>query len=245
MTGVLILGGTGDARRLASLLAGSYRVVSSLAGRVREPLLPPGLVRVGGFGGVGGLVTYLRESEISAVVDATHPFAAQMTRHAVEACELSGVPLVVLQRPGWESVPGDRWVRVPTLADAAAALPSLGQRVFLTTGAQGLGAFAGCRSSWFLIRTVDPPSGEVPPHSEVLLARGPFTFEDELALLREHRIDVVVTKDSGGSATYPKLAAARAQGLPVVLVTRPPLPPVATVPTPEAAHRWLASALPA
>ncbi|SHM89289.1 cobalt-precorrin-6A reductase [Cryptosporangium aurantiacum] len=241
MTGVLILGGTGDARRLASALAGSCRVVSSLAGRVREPLLPPGEVRIGGFGGVAGLVSYLRSEEFDAVVDATHPFAAQMTLHAVAACSRLGVPLLVLQRPGWVSVPGDHWVRVPTLADAAEVLPSLGHRVLLTTGRQGVGVFAGS-DQWFLIRTVDPPSAVLPPHSEVLLARGPFTRADEVALLRSRHIDVVVTKDSGGSATYPKLEAARELGLPVLMVNRPPLPAgVDTVATPEQAMGWLAT----
>lgn len=244
MPRVLILGGTGDARRLAGALEGSYDVVSSLAGRVRAPLLPVGSVRIGGFGGVSGLITYLRSEGIDAVVDATHPFASQMTSHAWAACSAVGVPLVVLQRPAWVEVPGDQWVRVPALADAAAVLPSLGRRVFLTSGAQGLDAFVGCGSLWFLVRCVDPPAAVLPPHSSVLLARGPFTFEDELALLREHAIDVVVTKDSGGSATYPKLAAARSLGLPVVMVTRPALPSgVATVPTPRDAVEWLATIL--
>ena len=241
MPRVLILGGTRDARQLAALLAGSYDVVSSLAGRVREPLLPVGAVRIGGFGGVSGLVSYLRSARITAVVDATHPFAAQMTSHAVLACSSLGIPLVVLQRPEWVEGPGDQWLRVPTLGDAAAVLPSIGRRVFLTSGAQGVGAFSGCGSLWFLVRCVDPPAAVLPPQSEVLLARGPFTYEDELALLRSHRIDVVVTKDSGGSATYPKLAAARSLGLPVVMVSRPALPEGAvTVATPRAAALWVA-----
>ncbi|MFG1920953.1 cobalt-precorrin-6A reductase [Cryptosporangium sp. NPDC048952] len=235
MPRVLILGGTGDARRLAGLLVNSYDVVSSLAGRVRSPLLPPGDVRIGGFGGVAGLAAYL--DGFDAVVDATHPFASQMSSHAAAACSVAGVPLVVLQRPGWEAVPGDHWVRVPTVADVVPVLSW--RRVFLTTGARGLDAFAEC-DQWFLIRVVDPPSAVLPPHSSVLLARGPFTYEDEVALLRSHRIDVIVTKDSGGHATYPKLAAARSLGLPVVMVDRPPLPVgVATVGSPGAAEGWL------
>jgi len=244
VTGVLVLGGTGDARRLASLLVRSFDVVSSLAGRVREPLLPPGRVRVGGFGGVPGLVSYLRAEGIAAVVDATHPFASGMTANAALACAEVGIPLIVVQRPGWEAAPGDHWVRVPSLIDAARVLPQYGRRVFLTTGAQGLDAFAECGDQWFLIRTVDEPTGRLPPHSEVLLARGPFTLADERALLREWRIDVVVTKDSGGAATYPKLEAARERGLPVLMVTRPELPPgLLTVPTADGAHRWLVAAL--
>ncbi|TQS45661.1 cobalt-precorrin-6A reductase [Cryptosporangium phraense] len=241
MPRVLILGGTGDARELAGLLVGRYSVVSSLAGRVREPSRPAGEVRVGGFGGVPGLVSYLRSAGIDAVVDATHPFAAEMTSHAVTACAAAGVPLVVLRRPGWVEGPGDRWLRVPSYADAAAALPSLGTRVLLTIGRQELAPFAGC-AGWFLVRSVDPPSVPLPAHSEVLLSRGPFTREGELALLREHRIEVVVTKDSGGSATYPKLAAARELGLPVVMIDRPAPPPdVTTVLTPTDAAQWLAS----
>ncbi|GAA0257159.1 cobalt-precorrin-6A reductase [Cryptosporangium japonicum] len=236
MSRVLILGGTGDARRLASSLVGAHDVVSSLAGRVRSPLLPPGEVRIGGFGGVAGLAAYL--PGFDAVIDATHPFAARMTAHAVEACARVGVPLAVLRRRGWDEVPGDRWVRVGSLADAAEVLPP-GQRVFLTTGVRGLDVFAGC-DQWFLIRCVDPPSVPLPPRSSVLLARGPFAYADELALLREHAIDVVVTKDSGGSATYPKLEAARTLGLPVLMITRPPVPPSASVvTTPEAAAAWL------
>lgn len=236
MSRVLILGGTGDARRLATLLVGAHDVVSSLAGRVRSPLLPPGEVRIGGFGGVDGLVAYL--PGFDAVIDATHPFAARMTANAVEACERAGVPLAVLRRPGWDEVPGDRWLRVPSPAAAAEALPP-GRRVFLTTGVRDLDAFAAC-DQWFLIRCVDPPSVPLPPRSSVLLARGPFHYADELALLRGHAIDVVVTKDSGGSATYPKLAAARTLGLPVLVITRPPTPPSAyLVGTPEAAADWL------
>ncbi|MFI5958720.1 cobalt-precorrin-6A reductase [Cryptosporangium sp. NPDC051539] len=243
MPRVLILGGTGDARVLAALVAGRYDVVSSLAGRVRSPLLPVGEVRIGGFGGVPGLVSYLRSSGVSAVVDATHPFAAGMTSHAVQACALARVPLLVLRRPGWVEGPGDRWVRVPTHTAAAAALPSLGSRVLLTIGRQELAAFAACVSPWFLVRSVDPPSAELPPHSQVLLSRGPYTLDGELALLREHRIDVVVTKDSGGEATYPKLAAARALHLPVLMISRPPVPAVRSAPTPAEAAEWLASVL--
>lgn len=225
MTGphVLVLGGTSDARRLATLLDGRARITSSLAGRVRQPVLPPGEVRIGGFGGVPGLIEYLRESGTDVIVDATHPFAAQMTAHAAAASRATGVPLVLLRRPGWAVDPG--WTSVPCLAAAAAVLPGLGRRIFLTTGRQDLATFAGLDDLWFLVRSVDPPSGPTPRHMHAVLDRGPFTVEGELALMREHAIDVLVTKDSGGAMTAAKLEAARALDVPVVIVRRPPLPP--------------------
>jgi precorrin-6A/cobalt-precorrin-6A reductase len=242
VTTVLILGGTGEARRLAAALIGRYQVISSLAGRVRSPLLPPGLVRIGGFGGVPGLRSYLASAGIDAVVDATHPFAAQMSFNASAACSSLGVPLVSLRRPAWEPSPGDQWIPVPSVADAARALDSLGSRVLLTTGRQELAAFAGCDRHWFLVRCVNPPIGPRPARCEILLDRGPFTVEGELFLLRAHSIDVLVTKNSGGALTSAKLAAARSLGLPVVMVSRPPSPPsVPAVPSVAAALSWLSA----
>jgi precorrin-6A/cobalt-precorrin-6A reductase len=234
---VLILGGTAEARALAAALVDDgVRVVSSLAGRVRNPALPVGEVRIGGFGGVGGLGSWLVAHDVAAVVDATHPFASAMTSHAVAACAAAGVPLVVLRRPGWPPEPGWRWV--DSLA-AAAALPSLGRRVFLTTGRTGLATFAGVDLE-FVVRCVDPPTGPLPHGARVLLDRGPFTVAGERALLREHRIDVLVTKDSGGSLTSAKLTAAREEGVRVLVVRRPPLPPgVEVVETVEAVRAWL------
>lgn len=243
---VLLLGGTGEARRLAGLLAGrtEYDVVSSLAGRVADPALPAGASRVGGFGGPEGLARWLAEERVGAVIDATHPFAAGITASAVTATAEVGVPLLVLRRPGWTAGPGDDWRRVPSLPAAAAALDRLpsGDRVFLTTGRTGLAAFAGDDRRWFLVRSVDPPEPPVPPRTRVLLARGPFTVDDELGLLRRHAIDVLVTKDSGGPMTAAKLTAARRLGLPVVMVDRPPAPDAPTVATVEEAAAWLAHA---
>ena len=220
---VLVLGGTAEARALArALVDAGVRVVSSLAGRVRDPALPVGEVRIGGFGGASGLAAWVRAHQITAVVDATHPFASTMTAHAVDACAAAGVPLVVLRRPGWSPEPG--WVWADSVPDAAALLPSLGERVFLTTGRTSLAAFAGLDLE-FLVRCVDPPSGPLPHRVQVLLSRGPFTVDGERALLREHAVDVLVTKDSGGSLTSAKLAAARAEGVQVLVVRRPPLPP--------------------
>ncbi|GAA3164836.1 cobalt-precorrin-6A reductase [Blastococcus jejuensis] len=240
MTGrVLVLGGTGEARRLATALVDDgVDVLSSLAGRVADPLLPPGEVRVGGFGGVAGLTAWLRAHPTAAVVDATHPFAAAMTAHAAAACGLTGVPLLRLQRPGWTPRFGDDWRRVDSLAEAATAVAGF-ESVFLTTGRLGLAAFAGLTARC-LVRSVDPPEPPLPPRATVVLARGPFTVSDELALMRQHRVDVVVTKDSGGAMTAAKLTAARELRLPVVLVRRPPLPAgVPTVATVEDALAWL------
>ncbi|MFE8016980.1 cobalt-precorrin-6A reductase [Streptomyces antibioticus] len=240
---VLILGGTTEARRLAELLHGTpgLRVTSSLAGRVAAPRLPPGEVRIGGFGGTEGLTAWLREHAVDVLVDATHPFAGTMSFHAAEAAADAGVPLLALRRSGWVPVPGDRWREVDSLAEAAAALPGLGRRVFLTTGRMGLAAFADLPADlWFLVRSVDAPEPPYPARTEVLLDRGPFTLDGERDLLRRHRIDVVVTKDSGGAATAPKLTAAREAGLPVVVVRRPPAPEgVPVVPTPADAVTWL------
>ncbi|MGX1273598.1 cobalt-precorrin-6A reductase [Streptomyces phaeoluteigriseus] len=225
-THVLVLGGTAEARELAALLADrpGVRVTSSLAGRVSRPGALAGDVRVGGFGGADGLAAWLREHAVDAVVDATHPFASGITANAALAAAAAGRPLVVLRRPGWRPGPGDRWHPVGSLAEAADLLPGVGRRVFLTTGRLGLAAFAHLTGPHFVVRSVEPPDPPMPPDTAVVLARGPFTVTDELALLREHRIDVLVTKDSGGEATAAKLTAARRLGLPVVVVRRPPLP---------------------
>jgi precorrin-6A/cobalt-precorrin-6A reductase len=223
---VLVLGGTTEGRLLAGELVADHEVTVSLAGRVRSPLPLPGEVRVGGFGGVDGLAAWLRGHGTDAVVDATHPFASTMTAHAAAACALTGVPLLRLQRPAWNPGPGDDWRPVPDLPAAASAAAALGERVFLTTGRSGLAVFAPV-DRWFLVRSVDPPEPPVPARMQVLLDRGPFTLDGERALLREHRIDVLVTKNSGGPV--PKLAAARELGVPVVMVQRPALPPGVTV----------------
>jgi precorrin-6A/cobalt-precorrin-6A reductase len=200
---------------------------------VRDPALPVGEVRVGGFGGIDGLAEWVTRHDVAAVVDATHPFASTMTAHAVAACRVTGVPLVVLRRPGWPPDPDWEWAG--SVAGAAAVLPSLGRRVFLTTGRTSLAAFAGLDLD-FLIRCVEPPAAPLPRHATVLLNRGPFTVDGERALMREHRIDVLVSKDSGGPLTSAKLAAARAEGVRVLVVRRPPLPAgVEAVETVEAA----------
>ncbi|MET8009348.1 cobalt-precorrin-6A reductase [Streptomyces sp. NPDC005271] len=239
---VLILGGTTEARRLAAELDGdpALRVTSSLAGRVAEPRLPAGQVRIGGFGGAEGMARWLGEHQVDALIDATHPFAGTISLHAAEAAASTYVPLLALRRPGWVAGPGDRWHSAGSLAEAARLLPALGERVFLTTGRMGLAAFAHLTEPWFLVRSVDAPEPPVPPRMEVILDRGPFTLEGEAELLARHRIDVLVTKDSGGQATAPKLTAAREAGVPVIVIRRPPAPenvPVAE--TPAEAVTWL------
>lgn len=224
---VLILGGTTEARRLATDLAArpGVRVTTSLAGRITRPGALDGEVRVGGFGGAEGLADWLRTHRVDALVDATHPFAESITANAAHAARATEIPAVVLRRPGWRPAPGDRWHDVPCLAAAADALPRLGRRVLLTTGRLGLAAFAHLTDLHFVVRSVEPPGPPLPPDTQVLLARGPFALADERDVLRGHRIEVLVTKDSGGEATAPKLTAARELGLPVVVVRRPELPP--------------------
>jgi precorrin-6A/cobalt-precorrin-6A reductase len=229
--GVLILGGTGEARGLAAALAGSddWRVVSSLAGRVSSPTLPVGEVRIGGFGGPEALAAWLVAEEIQAVVDATHPFAARITASALAAAPAASVPLLLLRRPGWTAGPGEDWLRVPSVPDAASALRGLDGPVLLTTGRGGLTAFAGLPHR-FVVRTVDPPDPPLPRDVELVLARGPYTVAGETDLMRRHAIRVLVTKDSGGDMTAAKLTAARDLGVRVVMVERPDVPGADHVP---------------
>ncbi|MEO7262813.1 MAG: cobalt-precorrin-6A reductase [Jatrophihabitantaceae bacterium] len=283
MARVLILGGTAEARELAAALVGlpGVRPVSSLAGRVADPALPAGEVRIGGFGGAAGLTGWLAAERISAVVDATHPFAATISWSAAQAAATVGIPILALRRPGWTQRPGDDWCRQPSTTAAAAALQGLAraglagedlasdgpageglasdgpapgrlthdgpvpggpiERVFLTIGRTGLAPFAGLDRHWFLIRSIEPPQPPLPSRHQLLLARGPFSVAQEVALMREHRVQALVTKDSGGPLTEAKLVAARELGLPVLLIQRPPLPDVATVLTVKAARDWVAA----
>ncbi|WP_409463289.1 cobalt-precorrin-6A reductase [Amycolatopsis sp. GA6-003] len=237
---VLILGGTAEARDLAAELhERGVAVVSSLAGRVTRPRLPVGEVRIGGFGGVEGLTTWLREHGVRAVVDATHPFAERIGANAFHAAQAAGIPLLRLARPGWQPGDADRWHWADDLEEAAALLPGLGTRVFLTSGRQGLAAFADLDPLWFLIRCVDPPGQPLPRAHEVVLDRGPYRLDGERALMTEHDIDVLVTKDSGGTMTAAKLTAARELGLPVVVVRRPPRPSAAEAADVAAAVEWV------
>ncbi|GAB7144915.1 cobalt-precorrin-6A reductase [Mycobacterium riyadhense] len=240
MTRLLLLGGTAEGRALAKTLHPRVDIISSLAGRVPDPALPVGPVRIGGFGGATGLRQWLTKENIGAVVDATHPFAATITAHAAQVCGELQLPYLVLARPPWET---DNAVVVTSDTEAAETVAQQGySRIFLTTGRSGVNAFADS-DAWFLIRAVTAPDGaSLPRHHQLVLSRGPYRYADELQLLREHRIEALVTKNSGGDMTRAKLDAAAACHIPVVMVARPPLPPgIDTVGTVQQAADWVAA----
>jgi len=221
---ILILGGTTQASELARALAprDDINPILSLAGRTLRPTPAPIPSRSGGFGGVAGLIDYLRAEKIEALIDATHPFAAQMSAHAREASAQAGVPLLVFSRPGWTKQPGDNWIEVATIEAAVVALGEAPRRVFLTQGRLQLAAFAAAPQHAYLVRAIDEPDElALLPRCKFVAARGPFTLEDELALMRAENIEILVSKNSGGAATAAKLEAARLLGLPVVLLQRP------------------------
>ncbi|MEP4377928.1 MAG: cobalt-precorrin-6A reductase [Alphaproteobacteria bacterium] len=226
---VLILGGTTEAVRLADRLAAGwgdrFDIVTSLAGRTRAPVGVAGEVRVGGFGGVAPMTQYLEKRGVAAVLDATHPFAARISENARAACTAAGVARIALVRPPWERAPGDDWRMQSDLAAAAAALPGVGKRAFLTVGRTDLDAFTPCADIWFLVRMIEIPDTPLPlPAYQAISGRGPFDVDTEMRLMEEHKIDVLVCKASGGEATRAKLVAARRSGIPVLMVERPPAP---------------------
>lgn len=225
---VLILGGTAEGRSLAAGLHGreGFDVVSSLAGRTASPATPAGETRVGGFGGAGGLARHLHDDAVDVLVDATHPFAATVSHHAAAAAEATGTRLITLRRPAWTPEPGDRWIHVPDVAEAArtaAALDTPGT-VFVTTGRQEVGHFDPDDLHEYLIRTVEQPTVALPPRHTLLLDRGPYTVDGEGALMDRHNVCAVVTKNSGGTLTAAKLVAARLRNIPVIMVDRPDMP---------------------
>lgn len=239
---VLILGGTTEASDLARALADepAIRAVLSLAGRTRAPALPAVAARRGGFGGVDGLARYLRDHGVDALIDATHPFAAQMSRHALAAAELAGVRHLAVIRPAWQPRPGDDWTDVPTMPDAVRALGALPRRVFLAVGRQELAPFAAAPWHSYLIRSIEPPDlSDLPPRARCIAARGPFEPEGERRLLRDEGIEVLVAKNAGGEAAVAKLTAARSLGLPVVMIARPPAVPGPAVADAAGALAWL------
>lgn len=252
MKRLLILGGTGGAEKLATQLRAIARskttsipeleVIVSLAGRTRAPLQSSD--RVGGFGGVAGLQDYLQTMNIDLLIDATHPFAAQISHHAAVAAAEVGIPRLMLVRPPWEKVEGDRWIEVDSNAYAAQILPTVAQRIFLTIGRQELAVYSYLPALWFLMRMIDPPLSNTPiPPGEILLDRGPFDLSQERSLLRQYQIGAIVSKNSGGEATYSKILAARELGLPVVMVQRPPVPDSEKVSSVAEAIDWCAMAL--
>lgn len=241
MTRLLLLGGTTEASHLAEALAArGVDAVFSYAGRTETPKAQPLPQRVGGFGGVARLVAYLRAGGFTHVVDATHPFAAQMSAHAVAACAEAGVALIALERPVWQAGPGDDWLGVADVEGAVDALPDMGARVFLAIGKQTLEPFAAKPGNFYLLRLVDPPEGALPlPLAEAVIARGPFTVEGDVALMRDHRITHLVAKNAGGAGAEAKLVAARALGVRVVMIDRPAVPARRVVGSVGAVLDWL------
>jgi precorrin-6A/cobalt-precorrin-6A reductase len=243
---LLILGGTADAASLAGAaldrFGGAFPVVTSLAGRTRWPGPIPGQTRVGGFGGPAGLAAYLGRHGIDRLIDATHPFAARISRAARLACEMADVPRLMLLRPPWQRHPDDRWIEVDSMAEAAAVVGRIARRVWLTIGAGEIAAFSPLTAVHFLVRLVEPPRQPLPlRHCEVILGRGPFAPAEERRLFERHAIEVLVSKASGGGATEAKLVAARELRVPVVMLRRPAPEPGAAVETIAAALDWLAA----
>ena len=237
---VLILGGTSEAVDLANAVTDRFDITYSLAGRTKVPSIPENAtIRTGGFGGVTALSAWMRGHDVALVIDATHPFAEQISANAADACKMTGTPRLRLLRPAWDTVPGDSWHRAEDVADAARLLPLLGRAAFLSVGRQELNAFAGLRAMRFLIRTVDPLKSLPLLRAERIIGRGPFTLEQETALMREHKIDVLVSKNAGGDKTYAKIAAARVLSIPVVMIKRPCFPSGVTVDNIGEALEWL------
>jgi precorrin-6A/cobalt-precorrin-6A reductase len=228
---ILILGGTSEASQLAMRLAGrtDVTVISSLAGRVSQPNMPPGTVRIGGFGGVDGLTSYLAKEGVDVVIDATHPFASKISRNAEFACNAISVPLIAFERPPWRPQESDRWFLVPDAQGAALLVNHKHNRVFLSIGRQELNAFSECEEAWFLVRAIDEPQGKLPKNSKLILQRGPFDLNQERQLFRNESISLIVSKNSGGTATYPKIEAACELHIPVVMIDRPPIRKTPTV----------------
>jgi len=240
---LLILGGTTEAaalaRRAVEVFSERLEVTTSLAGRLAPPRGLVGRVRIGGFGGTAGIVEALRELRIDLVVDATHPFAAVISANAAEACAVADVPRLMLIRPPWQPEPDDTWLEVNSLAAAAETLPDIARRAFLTVGSGGIEAFRAVAGVWFLVRLFEPPATPLPlADHDVLVDRPPFTVAGETALFTKHRIDTLISKQSGGP-TDAKLAAARATGARVVMVRRPAPPPGERVETVDAALAWI------
>ena len=243
---VLLLGGTTEASALAGMLAGDahFSATLSLAGVTRTPALPAIACRIGGFGGVDGLADWLRAERIEVLVDATHPYAVQMSRHAAVAAARAGIPRLRIDRPAWTAQPGDRWTAIADADAAAASLGLVPQRVLLTVGSKALLPFRQAPMHHYLVRCIDAPDPSLlPPRAELLLARGPFTLDAEVALLAERRVERLVSKNSGGAATAPKLEAARRLGVPVLMIDRPAAADdrCETAATATDAMRWLSA----
>lgn len=232
---ILILGGTAEGRQLANrLVALGHDVITSLAGRTQDPILPEGGLRMGPFGGIPGLCAYLRAAGIERLVDATHPYAGLISINAVAASKATGIALVRYMRPAWEAQPGQTWLHVGSVQEAADALPS-GADVLLTTGHTGLETFLERSDCHIHVRVIERPDMALPDHAEVIVRRPPYGLEDEKALLRRHGITHLVSKNSGGEQTSAKLEAARQMGVTVIMIARPTYGPAVEVGTVDAA----------
>jgi precorrin-6A/cobalt-precorrin-6A reductase len=242
---ILILGGTAEARRLAGQLAGrpDLNITLSLAGRTATPMAQPVPVRIGGFGGAEGLAKYLSTERINALIDATHPYAAIISANAARAAAVASIPMLALRRPPWTPVAGDRWTNVADMPEAARMLGQAPRRVLLTLGRKELAPFELAPQHHYLVRSVDPVDPPLAvPHASYVTARGPFSEADDRLLLAAHGIEIVVAKNSGGTATYGKIAAARTLGLPVVMLRRPELPAAPSVGTVADVVAWISHA---
>jgi precorrin-6A/cobalt-precorrin-6A reductase len=242
MMRALILGGTGDANQLANALARAHiDAIYSYAGRTQIPLGHSVPVRVGGFGGAQGLADFIKQDNITHVIDATHPFAAEMSRNAVESCAIAGVPLIALERVPWQRMAGDKWIDVDDIDGAVAALPEARAAVFLAIGRQHLAPFAAKPQHAYTLRFVDTPNGTLPlPDADAIVSRGPFTLESDRELMRSRGIEWLVARNSGGGGARAKIDAARELGLPVIMIARPLLPERKQAESIEDVLAWLA-----
>jgi len=240
MTRALILGGIADASLLAAEIPrAGIDAVYSYGGRTRAPADQPLPIRIGGFGGVSGLAGYIRSEGITHVIDATHPFAAEMSRNAVQACAETGTPLIALERAPWTKIPDDKWIEVGDVAGAAAALPEPAAKVFLAIGRQHIASFAARPQHAYTLRFVDPPEAPLPFAADVIVSRGPFTLDGELEMMRTRGIDWIVARNSGGNGARAKIDAARLLGLPVIMISRPKLPERLRVESVAEVMQWL------
>lgn len=234
------MGGTADASLLAAAIArAGIDAVYSYGGRTRTPADQPLPTRIGGFGGASGLADYIRREDITHVIDATHPFAAEMSRNAIAACGETGTPLIALERAPWTKAPGDNWIEVAGVTAAVAALPEAPTKVFLAIGRQHIVPFASRPQQAYTLRFVDPPEAPLPFPADVIVSRGPFTLDGELEMMRARGIAWIVARNSGGDGARAKIDAARMLGLPVIMISRPRLPERSRVASLDEAMSWL------